>query len=129
MGSTARPQSGFTLLEAVVGLAIVAIGFAMGFAAMPESLMAQQSAQRLESACDLAESLLAQAVQTTALAQSGTAQGFIWRIEAAPVAGALSSGGEITAETVRIVVTWPEGGHDRDITVQSVRLIPGAEPQ
>ncbi len=126
--SAGHVTAGFTLLEALVGLAIVAIGFAMGLAAMPESLGAQRSAQRLEAASDLAESLLATAVQTNSAAQSGEADGFTWHIEAAPLAGAMSSGGEIDAETVRVVVSWPEGGHDRAIAAQSVRLMAGAGP-
>ena len=95
----------------------MALGFSAAFAAMPESLAAQDRAARLETATDLAQSLLAQDVRT-----DGTDGPFAWHISSAPAGGALSLGGEFGGTIVRVTVQWAEGTNTRSLQLQTVRL-------
>ncbi len=109
---------GFTLLETLVALTIVAIGFAYAFSAMPESLGAQDRARNLEAATTLAQSILAQASPT-----DGTAQKFAWHIDTAPLDPTRPrQPGDFAGETERVTVRWTEGQNTRDITLQTIRL-------
>ncbi len=108
---------GFTLLETLVALTIVALGFAYAFSAMPESLGAQDRARNLEAAITLAQSILAQAGPT-----DGTAQKFAWHIDTAPIDARPQQPGDFAGERERVTVRWTEGQNTRDITLQTIRL-------
>jgi prepilin-type N-terminal cleavage/methylation domain-containing protein len=117
--SFTRPL-GFTLLETLVALTIVAIAFATAFGAMPESLNAQARARNLETATDLAESVLAQGSATAVIGAEGK---FAWRKDTAPVAGTqLQRPGEFGGQTVRVTVEWREGSNLRSIRLDMLRL-------
>jgi len=112
-------DSGFTLLETLVALTIVALGFAYAFAAMPESLGAQDRARNLETATSLAQSLLAEAGPAT----EGTEGKFAWHIDAAPAAtGRPQQPGDFGGQTERVTIRWAEDKQDRSIALQTVRL-------
>jgi prepilin-type N-terminal cleavage/methylation domain-containing protein len=115
---TAGAPSGFTLLETLVALAIVALGFAYAFGAMPESLGAQDRARNLETATTLAQSILAQAAPA-----DGATQKFAWHIDTAPLDPARPTRpGDFAGETERVRVRWTEGRQIRSITLQTIRL-------
>ncbi len=112
-----KHDAGFTLLETLVALAIVAIGFGFAFTALPASLGAQDHARNLDAAASLAKSLLD---MPQAPAQ-GEEAGFSWRIDTSPL-GNTSSVAALRGEVVRVGVHWQEGANDRSIALQSVRL-------
>jgi prepilin-type N-terminal cleavage/methylation domain-containing protein len=108
--------SGFTLLETLVALAIVAIGFAFAFAALPASLGAQDHARNLDAAVSIAHSLL----DLPKPASHGEEGAFAWRIETSPLGNAAAAA--LRGQILRVVVQWQEGAKTRNIAVQSVRL-------
>jgi prepilin-type N-terminal cleavage/methylation domain-containing protein len=113
-----KPNAGFTLLETLVALTIVALGFAYAFSAMPESLGAQDRARNLETATSLAQSLLAEAAPT-----DGTDQKFAWHIDTAPLdTGHPQQPGDFAGQTERVTIRWAEGKQDRSIALQTIRL-------
>jgi prepilin-type N-terminal cleavage/methylation domain-containing protein len=107
-GAGPSTQAGFTLLETLVALTIVSIGFAGAFGAMPESLGAQDRARNLEAA--------------TAVAEAADGR-FAWHAEALPIPGAPQpQPGAFAGQVLRVTVRWPEGRNTRTITLQTVRL-------
>jgi prepilin-type N-terminal cleavage/methylation domain-containing protein len=117
-------EPGFTLLETLVALTIVALAFTLAFSAMPESLGAQDRARNLETATSLAQSLLAEAAPAT----DGTESKFAWHIDAAPAdSGRPEQPSDFSGRTERVTIRWAEGGLDRSIALQTIRLglLPG----
>jgi prepilin-type N-terminal cleavage/methylation domain-containing protein len=112
-----RHEDGFTLIETLVALVIVAIGFGFAFTALPAGLGAQDHARHLDAAASLAQSLL----DLPPASLQGEEAGFAWRIDTSPL-GTTSSVAALRAHIVRVNVHWQEGGNDRSIAVQSVRL-------
>ncbi len=112
-----NPTQGFTLLETLVALTIVALGFAYAFSAMPESLGAQDRARNLEAATTLAQSILAQAAPT-----DGAIQKFAWHIDTAPIDARPQQPGDFAGERERVTLSWTEGQNTRTITLQTIRL-------
>ena len=110
-------EAGFTLLETLVALALVAIGFGFAFTALPAGLAAQDKARTLEAAASLAQSLL-DMPQPPA---QGEEAGFSWQIDSSPL-GNSSSVAALRGQVVRVAISWREGGNDHSIALQSVRL-------
>ena len=110
------PSAGFTLLETLVALSIVAIGFASAFGAIPEGLGAQDKARNLEAATGVAESALAQGIPG-----DGVAGRFAWHEETLPVPGAAQAGA-FGGQVQRVTVRWAEGQNARSLTLQTLRL-------
>jgi prepilin-type N-terminal cleavage/methylation domain-containing protein len=120
-GGTAA--AGFTLLETLVALTIVALGFALAFGAMPESLGAQDRARNLEAATSLAQSILAQSLLARAGPADGTMQKFAWHIDTAPLdPGRPGQPGDFGGRIERVTIGWEEAGSQRSITLQTIRL-------
>lgn len=86
---------GFSLLEALVAMAIVAIAFAALYRTVGQSTHAVAAVDDRVQAAILAQSLLASATYAEDLApvQAGEAAGLRWRLELVPAAVALQSDG------------------------------------
>jgi prepilin-type N-terminal cleavage/methylation domain-containing protein len=112
-------ELGFTLLETLVALVIVATGFGFAFTALPASLGADGSARNLEAATSLAQSVLDQAGEIPA---DGAEAGFAWHIADATLPGGTRPGADFGGRVIQVTVSWPEGGHTRSIGVQTVKL-------
>ncbi len=110
--------AGFTLIETLIALTIVATGFAFAFIAMPAGLAAQDSARNLDTATTLAQSLLDQA--DTAAAQ-GTQAGMDWHIATTPLSSARPSP-DFGGRLIQVTLTWPEHGQARHLAVETIRL-------
>ncbi len=108
-------SSGFTLLETLIALIIIAIGFAYAFAALPTDLAAQSHARHLETAASLAQSALA-------AGSDGAERGYTWRIERLPPPGLPTTPGSFSGQLLRVTVTWQEAGRTRSIGAETLRL-------
>jgi general secretion pathway protein I len=90
MDSNARPDSGFTLIEAIVALAIAGLGLTSLFLAAGEGLRGTRGAQESMMALDHAQSHLAALGTLIALTpgrQSGRDDDtFSWRADLSPIA-------------------------------------------
>ncbi len=118
LGSRKEPSQGFTLLETLIALVIVATGFVGAWGALPEGLGAQGKAAKLEAAADLAQSILAQDLR-----QDGVEGSYSWHIDTAPVEGIRPrQAGEFGGTLVNVTVQWPEGSQVRSLRLQTVRL-------
>src|SRR6267142_6098252 len=98
-------DSGFTLLEVVVALAIAALAIVGLFQAASGGLLAVNTAGRVEEAVQRAQSHLAAIGRNAALVQGEFTDddggGYRWRLRARPVAArqALSADGNAAANT------------------------------
>ena len=126
-------DSGFTLLEVVIALAIAALALGVLFETGATSVRATRTAARIEHAISLARSRLALAARSTPLApgdwQGEEGSGFHWHLRVraaaamtpeAPLPGARSS--PLTLYAISVSVSWPQEGAWRDVQLQTARL-------
>jgi general secretion pathway protein I len=118
-GIDASRQRGFTLIEVVVALLIVTIGFAAAFGAMPQSQSAQAASSRMEEATELAQSLLP---QSDRLPANGETRDYAWHFTSAALPNVSPLYKDFGGQIVTLTLSWREAGNDRAITLQTVRL-------
>jgi general secretion pathway protein I len=125
----AKHTAGFTLIEVLVALTILAVSLAVLLGVFGTSLQRAGSIRGRTLATSLAQSLLATTAQGTGLRTSDTAgqfaDGFRWRVHVAPY------GGDRDAEAwpmrpfrVSVEVSWTEGRSERSVTLGTLRLAP-----
>ncbi|HJU16489.1 MAG TPA: prepilin-type N-terminal cleavage/methylation domain-containing protein [Stellaceae bacterium] len=127
-------ESGFTLLEVLVALAIAGLALAGLFAAGGTGLFAADTAARAEEALERAQSHLAALGRDGALHAGDSAGedggGYRWQLHVHPVAsrrvapanGVFGSAGTTTLYEVEVVISWRAGGHTRRVALRSLRL-------
>jgi general secretion pathway protein I len=122
-------QGGFTLIEVLVALAIMALGMGSLLAAVSTGLANTRAARQYVEATRLAQSHLAAIGSATPLVagvQSGDdGQGFTWQVRvSAPLAhDAPPAKGQtqLLLYTCEAVVSWRSGGLRKSIAIQSQR--------
>jgi general secretion pathway protein I len=127
-------DSGFTLLEVVIALAIAALAIVGLFQAASGGLLAVNTAGRVEEAVQRAQSHLAAIGRSAALIKGEFTDddggGFHWRLRARPVATrqvAASDGNPTASATlfdVEVAISWPGRSGERSVVLKTMRLSP-----
>jgi general secretion pathway protein I len=119
--------TGFTLIEVLVALAVLAITFGFAYRALSGSFDWVDRSEHSRTGLLLAQSVLARAGRDIAL-QPGqttgrTADGFSWLIETRPYGDVsrLPSGGLI-GNQVQVTVSWTERRHARQVRLTTLQL-------
>jgi len=125
-------DSGFTLLEVVVALAIAALAIVGLFQAASGGLLAVNTAGRVEEAVQRAQSHLAAVGRSAALIQGefidDDGGGYHWRLRARPVASrqvAATDGSPTALATlfdVEVTISWPGRSGERSVVLKTMRL-------
>jgi len=125
-------DSGFTLLEVVVALAIAALAIVGLFQAASGGLLAVNTAGRVEEAVQRAQSHLAAVGRSAALIQGEFTDddggGYHWRLRARPVASrqvAATDGSPTALATlfdVEVTISWPGRSGERSVVLKTMRL-------
>lgn len=118
---------GFTLIEVLVALAILALAFGFGYRALSGGLAFVGRAGQEERAVSLARSELSRVGRDIAL-QQGTversaADGLRSEIAMSPVG--VEAGG-LAGYRVEVTVRWRKGGLARQVRLETIRLAPSA---
>lgn len=128
-----RPAgSGFTLLEVVVALAIAGLALVGMFQAGSAGLFAADTAARAEEAVQRAQSHLAAVGRDAALVQGDfnddDGGGYHWYLRVHPAASRRVPGSDPNTSTtttlyaVDVQISWRSGGHERSVTLRTLRL-------
>jgi general secretion pathway protein I len=125
-------DSGFTLLEVVVALAIAALAIVGLFQAASGGLLSVNTAGRVEEAVQRAQSHLAAVGRSAALIQGEFTDddggGYRWRLRARPVASrqvAAADGSPTALATlfdVEVAISWPGRSGERSVVLKTMRL-------
>jgi general secretion pathway protein I len=125
-------DSGFTLLEVVVALAIAALAIVGLFQAAGGGLLAVNTAGRVEEAVQRAQSHLAAVGRSAALIQGEFTDddggGYHWRLRARPVGTrqVADPNGSPTASAtlfdVEVAISWPGRRGERSVVLKTMRL-------
>jgi len=119
---------GFTLIEVLVALAILAMSFAFAWRAMSGGLGRLSEDGVAEQAVLLARSQLAGVGHDIALADGQTdgraAGGFVWQIHITPY-GLVESG--LAGHRVVVDVAWRAGREARQVSLETVRIGPAGD--
>jgi general secretion pathway protein I len=119
-------QSGFTLVETLVALAIVGLSLAVLLRIVSDNLDRTRRLRNEALAASLAQSLIAQSQAGTPTDASGASDGgFAWHIHVAPYAGA-GADWPVDAVTVAATVSWREDGQILSRTLSTLRVVPKA---
>jgi general secretion pathway protein I len=128
----ARRQSGFTLIEVVVAVAIAGLALVGLFQAGSGGLLSVDTAGRAEEALQRAQSHLAALGRDAALVQGDSSGddggGYRWRLQVQPAAqrqGVAQDGvtpQNATLFSVQVSIAWRARGHERAVVLQTLRL-------
>jgi general secretion pathway protein I len=118
-------RAGFTLVEIIVALAILALSLNAILPAISDALWRTSEAEAQAEAASLARSLLAQAGSAVPL-NNGAAtgrfeNGFRWRLQVTPYGGA-DQGAAVRAYKVVAEVSWDDARSERSVALTTLRL-------
>jgi general secretion pathway protein I len=122
MKSTNRQSSGFSLLEMVVAIAILAVSLAMLYQAVGGATRNVRADERYAYAVELARSLLAVNAQVPAAGfnDAGETSGeFKWQVTAVPTQP-LKGFPEGALQAINVSVSWQDGSKRREVALHSV---------
>lgn len=127
-----RREDGFTLLEVLVALAILALALSAIYQAFAGGLQNETTGRRYAGATILAESRLA-GIGAEYQAQTGhwtgtTQDGYRWSVEMRPMAHAVRPVDSHLPQLleVEVRVLWDQGAQTREVRLKSLRL--GGDP-
>jgi len=128
--ATRQSQAGFTLLEVLVALAILAISLGVLIPVFSGTLDRNAALADQKAATMLAQSKLdtvGSGIPLTDGATDGTfSNGFVWHIEVAPYTFPYTSR-LVTPKLVTLTVKWPAKAGLRSLTVKTIRLVGHSE--
>lgn len=129
----AKSQSGFTLIEVLVALAIVGLALGAIAGVFGQGLTAHETASGAETALAVAEEQLALA---TATPRPGGANGvfanrFAWQTNVAPYQDTADKTADAPSALpplyrIAVSVAWHDGRHTHEVSLSTLRL--GAAP-
>lgn len=124
-------QSGFTLIEVLVALAILGISLAVLLSIFLQGLDRAHESRSESEARVLAQSLLSQARSTANPAigtSAGKSAGMLWRLQVVPYGTpADRAAWQESAAQIVATVSWRGDGGMRSISLSTLRLLPKAE--
>lgn len=127
-----RPSSGFSLLEMVVAMVMLAFALGALYQAAGGATRNVRIDEKYAYAVELARSLLAEngAVPVNGVHTSGEAGGgFNWSVRTEPVELGRRSAANSPLHAIEVGVSWVDGGKRREVTLNSVVEGYGREAQ
>jgi len=121
--SSAGRYAGFSLLELIVAVAVLALSLGTLYQAVGGASRNARTDERYAYAVELSNSLLANhaVVPAAGLALEGeTAGGFRWSVQAVPLAMPESTLAAGALQDIRVSVSWLDGERRRDVVLNSV---------
>jgi general secretion pathway protein I len=122
MKSIDRHSKGFSLLEMVVAIAILAVSLAVLYQAVGGATRNVRADERYAYAVELARSLLAANAQVPASGfdDAGETSGeFKWQVSTVP-APSLKGLPEGSLQAIKVSVSWVDGSKRREVALHSV---------
>ncbi len=125
--SQVKKQKGFSLLEVVAAITILAIAFAIIFDSYSENLSAVYRAEQYSHARIIAESKMAELYSLpdiSKITQSGRFREFVWQSSASPYsADGIGKAGKWQLYLVTVRVKWDKR---REIRLKRLKLVKGS---
>jgi general secretion pathway protein I len=128
-GVASRKEAGFTVIEIIVALAILALSLSVLFGVISDGLLRTNQAAKMEQAVSLAQSLLAK-VGTELPVRQGLvtgefSDGFRWNVRMEPYGDNVDrQQWPLDAYKVSAEVVWGDRSREESITVSTLRLGP-----
>lgn len=124
-----RRSAGFTLLEVVVALAIMAIALGVLYRAVGGGVRTVGDLSAYSRAVAVGESVLQMrdSVPAEGWNESGQWEGFRWSVASAPYESGSDAG--VPLHRVQVDVAWSDGLRDRTFSLVSLRPEQVARPQ
>jgi len=119
----ARRERGFSLLEMVVAIAILALSLGMLYQAVSGATKNVRSGEKYAYGVELANSLLAAnyEVPISGVQRSGrTGGGFSWQVRSAEVSLGNTNLPKGALHELEVLVTWQDGLKQREVVLRSV---------
>ena len=122
---SARSEHGFTLLEVIVALAILGIGFALAMELLAAGVRSAKASEEYTQAVLLARQKMAEVAVTRNLTGSADTGefggGFRWASEVQPLEQEEELPGRLYS--VRVRVMWPSRRGEKSVNLQTLRMV------
>jgi general secretion pathway protein I len=128
-----RSERGFSLIEAIVALAIVGLALGAIAGVFSTGLQGNRTAEEVDAALALAESKLTEA-EAIAILRPGHSEGvfagrYQWRLVVAPYQDETAGSDDKLAATFQLfrieaIAAWYDGLRQRQISLATIRLAP-----